>query len=393
LKTLYFDCFAGISGDMALAALIDAGADPEKILSVLSTLPVTGYKLSWQKIKRNGLAATQASVKTSEDHHHRGLPEILEIIEAGGLSERARNCAARIFRRLAEAEAEAHGVSVEKVHFHEVGAVDAIVDIVGTAVAADLLDADLFISSPVRVGFGTVRCAHGVYPIPAPGTAALLRGVPTYAGEFEGEWTTPTGAAILTALCARFEPQPEMRVERIGYGAGSREHTSLANLLRIFLGETPEGASTEVVVLEAEMDDVNPQIIGRLAELLPAAGALDWYTTPVQMKKNRPGILLTAICPPAHRPELADIIFKETTTIGYRYYRAARDELERNLETVQTPLGAIRVKVARRGGVVMNAAPEYEDCRKAAEAGGRPFKEVRDMAMRAYLESRDRERK
>lgn len=391
MRTLYFDCFAGISGDMALGALIDLGADPDKIAAALSKLPVEGYVLTWERIKRNGLVATRATVRTAESHHHRGLQQVLEIIEAGDLSSRAGKIAKKIFTRLAEAEAEAHGVTVEKVHFHEVGAVDAIVDIVGTAVAVDLLDAELFEASAVRVGFGTVRCAHGVYPVPAPGTASLLRGVPTYSGEFEGEWTTPTGAAILAALSDCFGPMPMMRVERIGYGAGSREHESLANLLRVFLGEVVEAASSEVIVMETEIDDMNPQIIGRLAELLPAAGALDWYTTPAQMKKNRPGLLLTVICTHERRPALADLIFNETTTIGYRFYRAAREELERESIEVETALGLINVKVAKRGGFVVNVAPEYDDCLRAAEESARPFKEVRDAATRAYYEQRDSE--
>jgi len=391
MRTIYFDCFAGISGDMTLGALVDAGADGEKVSAALATLPVGGFELSWERVESNGIAATRAVIATKESHHHRGLGRILEIIGASGISGEAKSTAEKIFKRLAEAEAGVHGVPIDKVHFHEVGAVDAIVDIVGAAVAVDLLGAELCIGSPVRTGFGTVRCAHGEYPIPAPGTAALLKGVPAYAGQFEGEWTTPTGAAILTALCRRFEPLPQMRSERIGYGAGSRRHEALPNLLRVFVGELTEEQANEVTVLEAQIDDMSPEIAGHLQGRLREAGALDCYVTPVQMKKNRPGFLLTIICRPGLRPVLADLLFRESTTIGYRYHTAGREELERSIEEVETPYGTVGVKVARRGGRVVNAAPEYEDCLRAAEAAGVPLKTVRDAATGAYAGRRDPE--
>ena len=288
VKILYFDCFAGISGDMVLGALAGAGADREAIAAALDGLPVSGFELVWEQVNRNGIEAVRAVVTTAEDHHHRGLGAVLEIIEKGNIAVGIKKTASAIFRNLAEAEAAVHGKSVDEIHFHEVGALDAIVDIVGAAAALENLGAKLIIGSPVRTGFGTVRCAHGDYPIPAPGTAALLRngGIPSYAGEVEGEWTTPTGAAILSAVCSRYQSMPRMDIAKIGYGAGGRTHPELPNLLRVFVGESEEGAATEVVVMETEIDDTNPQLIGHLHSLLPAAGALDWYTTPVQMKKK-----------------------------------------------------------------------------------------------------------
>ncbi|HUX06466.1 MAG TPA: nickel pincer cofactor biosynthesis protein LarC [Acidobacteriota bacterium] len=386
MRTLYFDCFAGISGDMALGALVDLGADRDALLAALNTLPVEGFRLSFEQANKNGIEATRAIVATDEDHHHRGLSKIIGIIDGSGISDNARQLAKRIFTRLGETEAEIHGVGVEEIHFHEVGALDAIVDIVGAAVAVDLIGAESIISSPVRTGFGTVRCAHGDYPIPAPATALLLRDVPIYAGELEGEWSTPTGAAILTTICSGFGNMPAMRVKRIGYGAGNRSVESMPNLLRVFLGETEDSEPSEVVVIEAEIDDMNPQLFGHLHDLLPAAGALDWYLTPVQMKKNRPGSLLTVICKPASRPAVAELIFRETTTIGYRYYRAAREELEREVVKVDTPLGEIGFKVARRGGGIVNVMPEFDDLRRTAAVSGRPLKEVREIAMRAFME-------
>jgi len=350
VRILYFDCFAGISGDMVLGALADLGADRDAITKALDSLPVSDFELTWKKENRNGIESTRAVVRTEENHHHRGLSDILKIIGESDIGKAARETAEAIFTRLAEAEAGVHGVSVDEIHFHELGALDAIVDIVATAVA--VINAELIMGSPVRTGFGTVRCAHGDYPIPAPGTAALLAEgkVPAYAGEIEGEWTTPTGAAILTALCDRYEELPRMTIERIGYGAGSRTHPSLPNMLRLFLGNSDEAAHNEVVVLETEIDDASPQLLGNLHNLLPKAGAIDWFITPVQMKKNRPGTLLTVICRPESRPALAEMIFRETTTIGYRYYRAAREELEREVVQIATPLGEVGIKVARRGG-------------------------------------------
>jgi uncharacterized protein (TIGR00299 family) protein len=376
---------------MALGALVDLGADPGAILAALDTLPVKGFRLAWEKVNRNGIQATAALVETDEDHHHRGLSKILGIIDGSRISSRAKKIASDIFTRLAEAEAKVHGVGLNEVHFHEVGALDAIVDIVGTAVAIESLGAECIIGSPVRTGFGTVRCAHGDYPIPAPATALLLRGVPTYAGELEGEWITPTGAAILTTLCESFQRMPPMTVDKAGYGAGSRIVENMPNLLRLFIGETHSSDESEVLVIETEIDDMNPQVFGHLHDILPQAGALDWFVTPVQMKKNRPGNLLTVICRNADRPAVAELLFRETTTIGYRYYSAAREELERRVTMVVTPLGKIGVKEALRGGAVVNAMPEYEDVRRISAQSGKPLKEVQEAAMRAYAELSQKE--
>lgn len=386
MKTIYIDCSSGISGDMMLGALVDLGVDGRQILSSLKTLPIGDFSLSWERTFRRGISATWAKVDVPKQHHHRGLADILKIIDESDISIRAKELSSRIFTRLAKAEAKVHGSDIESVHFHEVGAVDAIVDIVGTAVALDLLGELKIIGSPVRTGFGSVHCAHGDYPVPAPGTAALLKGVPAYAGEAEGEWTTPTGAAILTALCESYGPMPTMSIEEIGYGAGSREHESIPNLLRLLLGETSAATKQEVMVIETQLDDMDPEIFSHLSDLLSKSGALDWYITPVQMKKNRPGQLLTIFCRQEAREEIASLLFSETTTIGLRYYTAAREELEREFVTVKTELGEVKIKVAKHMGKVMNAAPEYDDCRKLAEQTGTPLKRIRELAMKAWLE-------
>lgn len=369
-----------------LGALADLGVDSAQILSALKTLPLGDFSLTWEKTSRRGIGATRAVVEAPEQHHHRGLSDILKIVEESSISSKAKKLASRIFTRLAEAEAQVHGTNIDSIHFHEVGAVDAIVDIVGTAVALDMVGAVAFIGSPVRTGFGTVRCAHGDYPIPAPGTAELLKGVPSFAGDAEGEWTTPTGAAILTTLCESYSAMPLMRIEKIGYGAGSREHEAMPNLLRLLVGETTGEIRPQVAVIEMQLDDMSPEIFSHLSDLLSKSEALDWYITPVQMKKNRPGQLLTVICRVELREQITSLLFSETSTIGLRYYTAARDELEREFVSVPTALGEIRIKVAKRNGKVMNAAPEYEDCRRIAEQTGTPLKSVRELAMKAWLE-------
>lgn len=388
MKTIHIDCSSGVAGDMFLGAFVDLGIDAAAIRAALDTLPLHGYELAFEKVTRNGIAGTRAIVNVDEHHHHhhRGLGDVLRIIADSGLSRRAQDLAARIFTRLGEAEARVHATTPDKVHFHEVGAVDAIIDICGAAVAVDLIGESVFSASPVRTGFGSVRAAHGILPIPAPGTAELLTGIPAFAGEIEGEWATPTGVAILGALVSSYGPMPTLTVQAVGYGAGTRQHPEMPNLLRLIQGERGTMRGTEVQIIEAEIDDMNPQIFGHLHNLLSSAGALDWYVTPVQMKKNRPGSLLTILCRPELREKIADILFRETTTIGYRHYAAAREELLREIVIVRTELGDIGIKVARRDGDLMNAQPEYEDCRKLAEACCLPLKQVQEMAMRAFHE-------
>jgi len=381
MKIAYFDCSSGISGDMVLGALVDAGANLAQIQTELSRLQVPGWKVSSQKVTRHSIAATQVKVESSEGHTHRSLHDILSLIDRAGLPPRVAERASNIFQRLAEAEAHVHNVPIEKIHFHEVGAVDSIVDIVGAAAALDQLGVESFACSSLNVGGGQVDTQHGRLPVPAPATAELLRGVPTYSSGIQRELVTPTGAAIVTSLAAQFGPQPPMTVRAIGYGAVAADLAEQPNVLRIFLGDSLErdaiGARDEqIVVLEANLDDMSPQVYGYFAERALAAGALDVFSTPVQMKKSRPGQLVTVLCEPVARDALTDLIFRETTTLGVRWSHAQRRTLQRESVSVETSVGVIRVKVARLNGKILNVAPEYDDCRKAAVERGVPLKQV-----------------
>ena len=381
MKVAYFDCFSGISGDMVLGALVDAGCDLARLEAELRRLPLSGWQLRAEKVVRGGLTATQVKVETTEHHHHRSLGTILDLIDKAGLPPQVRDSARRIFQRLGDAEALIHNVPVEKVHFHEVGAVDAVVDIVGACVGFALMGLEEFVCSPLNVGGGRVQTQHGTLPVPAPATAELLRGAPTYSTGIERELVTPTGAAIASTLASRFGPLPAMTVAAIGYGAGTAELTQQPNVLRLFIGEAAAreaaGPGEETIaVIEANLDDMNPQIYGYFVERALAEGALDVFSTPVQMKKNRPGQLLTVLCAPAAVDRLTDLIFRETTTIGVRSYAARRRMLARESVPVETPYGVIRMKVSRLNGHVLNAAPEYEDCQRAAVERGVPLKQV-----------------
>ncbi|MFQ5723190.1 MAG: nickel pincer cofactor biosynthesis protein LarC [Terriglobia bacterium] len=384
MKLCYLDCFSGISGDMLLGALVDAGADAAALAAELRKLPVPGWRLTTEKVKRGALQATKVNVKIEETHHHRGLKQILELIERAPLPGRAAARAAEVFRCLGDAEARVHGVPVEKVHFHEVGAVDSILDIAGACVAFELLGIEQFACSPLNVGGGRVQTAHGLLPVPAPATAELLRQAPTYSTGIERELVTPTGAAVVAALCTHFGAMPRMTVQQIGYGAGSAELSEQANVLRLFVGESAEtGREAEepvVTVLEANLDDMSPLVGGYFLEQALGAGALDVYYTPVQMKKNRPGLLLTVICPPERADALSELIFQQTTTIGLRSYEARRRTLEREFVTVKTPRGAVRMKLAKLNGRILNAAPEYEDCQRLARENSVPLKQVLEEA-------------
>jgi hypothetical protein len=390
MRIAYFDCFSGISGDMTLGALVDAGADFTALEAQLRRLPLSGWGISAEKVKRKGLAATKINVASDEHHPHRGLHDILHIIEQAHLAPRVAARAKAIFQALGESEARMHNVPVEKVHFHEVGAVDAIVDIVGAAIGFELLGIDGFASSAVNVGSGTVKASHGVMPVPAPATADLLRAAPTYSSGVERELATPTGAAILVGSGARFGPQPRMKASAIGYGAGTAELKEQPNVLRILIGDALEaeqgiGESETVTVLETNVDDMNPQLYGYLVDRALATGALEIFSTPVQMKKNRPGQLITILCDPSVADSLCEILFRETTTIGIRSYETRRRTLPRETVTVQTRFnGDVRMKISRLDGEVVNAQPEFEDCRKLAEAAGVPLRTVIADALHAY---------
>ncbi len=388
MKLAYFDCFSGISGDMTLGALVDAGCDLELLRSGLQGLQVPGWTISSEKVWKNGISATFIRVVTEDQTKHRSLSAILEIFEKSQLSESVRKNAAAIFRKLGEAEASVHDVPLEKIHFHEVGAVDAIVDIVGACIGFDALGIQKFACSPLNVGGGTAKMAHGVLPVPAPATTKLLQGKPTYSNGVQRELVTPTGAAIVSTLCDSFGPQPQMTVSSIGYGAGSTDLEVQPNVVRIMIGEADEkvvpGFNEEISVIEANLDDMNPQIYGYLLEKALAAGALDVYTTPVQMKKNRPGTLLTLLCKPQDTNSLMSLVFAETTTIGARTYRAQRRTLPRESVNVHTQFGDVRVKLSRVNGQILHVAPEFDDCRKLAVEKNIPLQQIIGEAVRAY---------
>jgi len=419
-RTLYLDCFAGASGDMLVGAMLDCGLDFELLRSELLKLGVEGYELSLMRVDRSGISATKFDVHlTGELHphghhhnhehshgehshgehshghkrqsHHRSLSEIKRIISSSNLSELVKERAQAIFQRIGEAEAKIHNVPIETVHFHEVGAIDSIVDVVGACVAFDALKIGRIISSPLHVGSGMFQCAHGTYPVPGPATAELLKGVPIYSKDVEGELVTPTGAAIISTLAESYGPTPMMKIEKVGYGAGTRDYPKFPNALRAIIGEMEEDADltpATVTVIEANIDDLNAQVFGYLMEKALAAGALDIFYTPVQMKKNRPGVLLTLLCNPTDRERMCDLIFRETTTLGVRYRNEQREILTREFVTVETEYGPIRIKVSRaRDGRVMNASPEFEDCRVAAEKNGVGLRDAQTAALKAYVNS------
>ncbi len=388
MKLAYFDCFSGISGDMTLGALVDAGCSLELLRSGLEGLQIPGWTISSEKVWKNGMAATFVRVATEDQTKHRSLSAILEMFEKSQLSESVGKNAAAIFRKLGEAEASVHDVALEKIHFHEVGAVDAIVDIVGACIAFDALGIEKFACSPLNVGGGTAKMTHGVLPVPAPAAAKLLQGKPTYSNGVQRELVTPTGAAIVSTLCDTFGPQPRMTVSAIGYGAGSIELEGQPNVVRIMIGEAADkviaGFDEEISVIEANLDDMNPQIYGYFLEKALAAGALDVYTTPVQMKKNRPGTLLTLLCKPQDTNSLMSLVFAETTTFGARTYRAQRRTLPRESVNVHTQFGDVRVKLSRVNGRILHVAPEFDDCRKLAVEKDVPLQRVFNEAMRSY---------
>ena len=459
MRIAYLECFSGISGDMFLGALVDAGVPARLLEDTVSALNV-GAKLEISRVDRAGIAATKVDViiggekdmpreqywrereikkrhehltghtgEHAHDHPHthdstqqgavtidtrepqihhthahdhgRGLKEIRAIISGAPISDAAKRRATAVFEALGAAEAKIHNADVETIHFHEVGSVDAIVDIVCAAVASESLAVDEWICSPLNVGGGTVYCAHGTFPVPAPAVVELLKDAPIYSGGLQVELVTPTGAAIVRTLAARFGAFPPMRVEKAAYGAGSRNFDKHPNVLRLSIGEAiadaeksaagvaaDQSAITDVVrVIEANLDDATPQLLGYVQERLMAAGALDVYCTPIQMKKNRPGTLLSVLARPANEANLVDILFAESTTLGVRIREEHRRVLERRTVAVQTPWGEVRVKVAHVGGQVRNAAPEFEDCRRIAAEHQIPLKQVMQAALSAWSEA------
>lgn len=383
MRIAYFDCFSGASGDMILGALLDAGLSVERLKEELAKLRLSHYDVRVEKVVKKGIGGSQAIVVVDDyhhhRHHHRHLHHIQETIQNSDLDDAIKRKSLEVFRRLAEAEAKVHGTTVDHIHFHEVGAMDAIIDVVGGIAGLAAMGIERVFCSPLHVGTGTVVCAHGTLPVPAPATAELIKGKPSYSTGVVGEFLTPTGAAILTTISSEFGPMPAMTLEQIGYGAGTSDPV-IPNLLRILIGEARDelrGYEKEhIAVLETNIDDMNPQMYDYLLGKLLDAGALDVFLTPVQMKKNRPGTLITVTCQPHMVERFTELLLKETTTIGLRWRLDNRLKARRTIREVETPYGKIRCKVAELDGGIVNIAPEYEDCKRAALENNIPLKEI-----------------
>jgi uncharacterized protein (TIGR00299 family) protein len=387
----YFDCFSGISGDMTLGALVDAGVDRKAIEQAVASLDLPG-ELSFEAVKRGGFRATHARVVTPEEHAHRYWRHIEAIIDKGSLTPRQKDLAKRIFMKLGEAEARVHGVDLSRVHFHEVGAVDSIIDIVGSAVGLDLLGVDRFESSPVPPGRGSIKAAHGRMALPAPATTEILKGVPLAESTIEMEMTTPTGAAIVATVAERFGPLPALTVEAVGIGAGTRETPGQANVLRLFVGTVDLPADGDRVwMLETNLDDLPGEVVGYTTLKLMEAGALDAFVVPIQMKKNRPGVMVGVLCDDAAIPAMEEILFRETATLGIRRYPVSRRKLKRRAVEVDTAFGTIRGKLGWLDDRAPTFSPEYDDCARAASTAGVALREVYDATHAAYAEQRRRE--
>jgi len=390
MTTAYFDCFSGISGDMTLGALVDAGVPIDTLRAELDKLNLPGYEITALKVVRYGIAATKVHVCLDEkDQPARHLPDITKLIEASTLSSSIKQKSTAIFQKLAEVEASVHGTTVDKVHFHEVGAVDAIVDIVGSIIGMEMLGITTIVGSPVNVGSGTIKTAHGILPVPAPATAELLKGVPSYGSSVPFELTTPTGAVILTTQASSFGPMPQMKVERIAHGAGNKDIAGQPNVLRLLIGETASACEEDTsIVIETNIDDMNPQVYDYVIDKLMHQGAQDVYLTPIIMKKGRPAVLLSVLTDASKTDIIVDTIFRETTSIGVRIQEKCRKKLTREIKQVETQYGKIRMKISRRNGEVLTATPEFEDCRKIAEEKQVPLKQVIEEAKNQFIRSR-----
>jgi hypothetical protein len=385
-KLAYFDCSSGISGDMTLGALVDLGADLEQLNAAIDSLGLPECRLVAAEVRKKGFRAMQVTVQFPPEHKHRHLHHILEMIRNSCLTPRQQDLASRIFTRLGEAESKVHGIPVEQIHFHEVGAADSIADIVGTAVGLDLLGVERIVASPVPTGTGKVHIAHGECSIPAPATAELLRGIPLAASSVEAELTTPTGAAILATLAESFGPVPPMTIERIGCGAGQRDLETQPNLLRLLLGVTASQgmAEEQIWILETNLDDVSGELIGYCTARLWEAQPLDVYLTPIQMKKNRPGVKLTVLCRAAELEAIEGILFRESSTLGVRRWLADRHVLVRQTHRVATSWGPVEGKVGWLADGVPRFSPEFEACRQIAAEHGVPLREVYEAAQQAF---------
>lgn len=385
MRTLYFDCFAGASGNMILGALIAAGVDREMLLKELRKLELPEFDLAVESVDRSGISSTHVNVEIPDEKNHRHLPEIELIINGTDLSPRVKEQSTAIFRRLAAAEAAVHGIEIEKVHFHEVGGLDAIIDVVGSCIGFEMLGIDRFIASKIHTGTGFVDMAHGKFPVPPPAVTELLKGVPFYSTEVEGELITPTGAAIISTLCDSYGALPDLTLESSGYGAGTRTYEKFPNVLRILVGETvgSPAQTVELSLLETNIDDLSPQILGHVMDLAFEAGALDCWFTSIQMKKNRPATKVSILATAETEATLLDLLYRETSTLGVRIQRVERHAIERESRMVSTEYGEISVKTASINGEIVNSQPEFEDLKAAAYANGVPVKLVAEAAMKS----------
>ena len=394
MRQAYLDCSSGISGDMFLAGLIDAGLAVDRLFAELKKLPLGFYEFKRTRAVRGSLVGTRVEVRVPSEQPHRKLADIQSLVEKAALPEKVTAQALKVFNRLAEVEGKLHNVPPAEIHFHEVGAVDSIVDVVGTCAGIELLEISNLICSPLNVGGGRADAAHGALPVPAPATAELLKDVPIYSSGVESELVTPTGAALVSTLASGFGPLPAMKVARIGYGAGEKEFSTHPNVARLFIGERLEGVEglpgtpgDELVsIIEANVDDMSPQLYGHFLEQALAAGALDVTCCSAQMKKNRPGLAISILCEPDKSDALSELLFEQTTTIGVRIHEARRKVLDRVILTVETPFGPVKVKVARREGKVVNMAPEFDDCQRLATEKSVPLKQVMMAAEAAYFQ-------
>ena len=387
MRTLYFDCFAGASGNMVLAALISLGVDRGELIRQLRLMDIGDFDIEFSEVDRSGINALHVEVKVPHEHVHRHLADIEKIIRGSKLSESVKDRSVKIFTNLAAAEAKVHGIEVQKVHFHEVGAKDAIIDVVGSCIGFELLGVERFVCSKIHVGSGFVRMAHGTYPVPPPAVAELLLGKPIYSGEIDGELITPTGAAIITTLCESYGLLSDMTVETTGYGAGTRQYKDFPNVLRLMFGRSADAIdrsdreTDELLLLETNLDDVSPQVLGFVMERAFEIGSLDCWFTPNQMKKNRPATMVSILCSEDKRSELTEMLYRETTTLGVRTRRVERECLPREILRVDSEYGSVDVKVARYQGEIVNAMPEYDHVRLLAKEKGVTFRKVRDAVM------------
>ena len=383
LRAAYFDCYSGISGDMILGAMVDLGVDIKEIRKALKKIDLKGYNLHSKKIQRNGLASTQITVETKKfkkQHSppHRSYSDIRKLISQSKLTSTVKSNSIEIFKRIAKVEAQIHNTTIQKIHFHEIGGIDSIVDIVGGVWAIESLNLDTIISSPLNVGEGFIDCAHGRLPVPAPATLKLLKGIPVFSNGVKAELTTPTGAAMIGFYAEKFESIPTMTITNEGYGAGSRVIPSLPNLLRVLVGNITIGKINKLVMIETNIDDMNPEIFETVMESLFSAGALDVYFSAIIMKKNRPATKISVLAECGSREKLSKILLTETSSFGVRFYSVDRLILDREIKKLKTPYGLIKIKLGKLDGKIVQAAPEFEDCKKVARAKKLPAKKIFD---------------